>query len=76
MRRWPIFLLFLAGPSSARAADICTTFAFSPDLKLEGNPLMAQLNFQQIVLPQYRGRDWYGSLFRVLGERWHAASAV
>ena len=49
MNRTLIFIASVVAPTVARAADIGTTYAFSPDLKLEGNPAMAGLGFVGII---------------------------
>ena len=50
MNRFLIFLISVFATTTARAADIATTFAFSPDLSLEGNPLMADIGFEGIIV--------------------------
>ena len=49
MSRTLIFVTSIIAPTIARAADIGTTYAFSPDLKLEGNTAMASLGFPGII---------------------------
>ena len=49
MNRTLIFIASIVAPTIARAADIGTTYAFSPDLRLEGNPVMASLGFPGII---------------------------
>ncbi|MCD0459265.1 hypothetical protein [Roseiconus lacunae] len=49
MNRTLIFIASIVAPTVARAADIGTTYAFTPDLALEGNPAMASLGFPGII---------------------------
>ncbi|WP_413431626.1 hypothetical protein [Crateriforma spongiae] len=49
MNRTLIFIASVVAPTVARAADISTTYAFSPDLALEGNPVMAESGFAGII---------------------------
>ncbi len=49
MNRTLIFIASIVAPTAARAADIGVTYAFSPGLELEGNPLMAAIGFPGII---------------------------
>ena len=51
MKRFLFFALSVVGTTTARAADIATTYSFSPDLSLEGNRIVtsAGMNFPVIV---------------------------
>ncbi|MCA8986140.1 MAG: hypothetical protein KDA78_00770 [Planctomycetaceae bacterium] len=50
MKRSLVFILFILATTAARAADIGTTYVFTPDLSREGNPLMTALGFTGIIV--------------------------
>ena len=50
MSRFFVFTACVLTTTAARAADIGTTYAFSPDLAKEGNSLMAALGFPGIII--------------------------
>lgn len=49
MNRFFVFTTLALATTAARAADIGTTYAFSPDLSMEGNPVLASLGFAKII---------------------------